>query len=252
MHQSFSIFLPSYPENLGNMFTIVKHVFQPLMDSIYPKLCISCGAGISSHDVVICESCFYRLPKTNFHFQPDNALEKVFWGRIPLFSAASYLYFRKKGMTQRILHAFKYKGVKEIGQDIGKVYGKLLSQSDRFNTIDYIIPVPLHREKLLKRGYNQSEWFGIGLQESSQMKLLPNSLIRTENTASQTRKNRFQRWENVETVFEIKNPEILSNKHVLLVDDIITTGATIEACAGVLMASGISKLSLACIATPVK
>jgi len=232
--------------------SIKHHFLIPLMESVYPRVCAACNFPLMIQESVICNACFYRLPKTNFHQETDNALEKIFWGRLPLFHAAAYLYFRKKGKVQHLLHQLKYKGLKEVGFEVGKRYGKILKESAHFQNIDLIIPVPLHPAKLIKRGYNQSEWFGLGLQESWGIPISITHLTKTENTQTQTKKNRYQRWENVETVFSINKSETLKNKNVLLIDDVITTGSTIESCGSLLVSSGINSLSLACIAAPIR
>jgi ComF family protein len=239
-------------ENAMLINSIKNHFWVPLLESVYPRVCAACNYPLLSQESVICNACFYRFPKTNFHNEPDNALEKIFWGRIPLLHAAAYLYFRKKGKVQHLLHQLKYKGLKEVGFEVGKRYGKILKDSTHFQHLDLIIPVPIHPAKLIKRGYNQSEWFGLGLQESMQIPVSTTHLVKTENTQTQTKKNRYQRWENVETVFAIQNQESLQNKNVLLIDDVITTGSTIESCGSLLVSSGIKSLSLACIAAPIR
>jgi len=191
---------------------------------------MACGKSLLNHEHNICTFCQYHLPRTNFHHEKENPISKLFWGKIMIETAASYFYFQKKGKVQRLMHQLKYKGQKEVGIYIGQLYGKELNTSKLYNTVEYIIPVPLHPNKEKKRGYNQSEMFAHGLAESMNITVDTSTLIRITATETQTKKSRFNRWENVKEVFKINNSEHLKNKHVLLVDDVITTGSTIESC----------------------
>lgn len=155
---------------------------------------------------------------------------RVFYGRVPLKQASSFYLYEKSGKIQRLLHAIKYEDQKELGYFLGKLFGNDLSIHPDFKEVDWVMPVPLHRKKLKQRGYNQSEWFAKGLAESLNKQLNTVSLERIVNTATQTRKKKFQRWENVEGIFRLDKTPDLANKHILLVDDVVTTGATIEAC----------------------
>jgi ComF family protein len=149
-------------------------------------------------------------------------------------SASSYLYFQKKGITQKLLHQLKYKGQKEVGRKLGLYYGYDLKEHLE---ADCIIPIPLHKSRLRTRGYNQSEWFGKGLSEAMEIPMDSGSVVRIRKTETQTRKGRYKRWENVEGIFAVMDPEKLAGCHVLLVDDVVTTGATLEACAQALVAA---------------
>ena len=202
---------------------------------IYPNLCAACGDVLLKNEITICTSCLFHLPKTNYHKYKDNPVSKTFWGRINIESAASIYYFTKSGNVQNMIHELKYKGNKKIGFYLGKMYGNELKHSDIFNNIDVIIPVPLHPKKEKKRGFNQSKIFADGLSISMNKPVDTISLIRTYSSESQTRKSRFNRWENVKEIFSIQHHENLINKNILLVDDVITTGATIEACGSLLL-----------------
>jgi ComF family protein len=215
---------------------------------IYPKICVACGKSLFKNEECICTYCHYHLPKTNFHLQNDNPIEKVFWGRINIHAASSFYSFGKGGKVQHLIHELKYKGQKNIGVTLGKLYGFDLKQSERFNTVDTIIPVPLHANKQRKRGYNQSEFFAQGLSESMSVATDFKTLYRGHESQTQTKKSRFGRWKNVESIFQLNNPEVLKNKHILLVDDVITTGATLEACAQTLLQVPDVKVSVATIA----
>ncbi|MCD6113584.1 MAG: ComF family protein, partial [Bacteroidales bacterium] len=210
--------------------------------------CMACGKSLYKNENCLCTYCLYHLPKTNFHLEKDNEVERVFWGRVRIESAASFLYFSKGGKVQKIMHKLKYKGRQEIGVFLGEQYGLELLNSDTFKNIDIIIPVPLHKMKLKKRGYNQSEKFAEGLSLSMKKPVSTDNLYRKIFSETQTKKTRYKRWQNVESIFDIKNPELLKSKHILLVDDVITTGATMEACVNVLKKVEDIKISIASIA----
>jgi ComF family protein len=215
----------------------------------YPRICYACGNALFSNEEMLCSYCRFHLPKTNFHQQAENPLSKVFWGRVKLENVSAYFYFSKGGKVQHLMHQFKYRGRHEIGVYFGKLYGTDLKQADSFRDVEMVIPVPLHPKKLRKRGYNQSEKFGAGLAQSMEIALESKILIRTYASETQTRKSRFSRWENVKEIFTVKEPEKIANKHVLLVDDVITTGATMEACANHLLeveGTRVNVASLAC------
>jgi ComF family protein len=218
----------------------------------FPRLCPACSNALLSKETLICFACKHRLPKTNFHLVADNPVSRLFWGRVPLAGASAYFYFRKEGRVQRLFHELKYRGGAEIGREVGRMYGKELLQSPVYSSAELIIPVPLHPAKLALRGYNQSDVFGEGLSEILSGQLSTDSLIRAVNTETQTRKGRFERWENVETVFKVENTEKLTGKTVLLVDDVITTGATLESCAGHLLKAGAASVAIICIAASLR
>jgi ComF family protein len=223
-----------------------------LLHLFFPRICSSCGEVLLRKETVICLTCKYTLPRTNFHLYQGNPVEQLFWGRAPIKAAAAFLYFRKEGNVQNMLYALKYQNAPEVGEEIGKLYGQELSKSNFYNDSELILPVPLHPGKQKIRGYNQSESFGRGLERLLPAEQVTDVLIKREATGSQTRKSRFARWENVETVFEIKDPKRILNKNILLVDDVITTGATLESCTQHLLKAGANSVSIACIAVPYK
>jgi ComF family protein len=180
---------------------------------------------------VICFKCLYHLPRTNFSFHRINPVSEIFWGRIDLDAVTSFLFFNKSGKVQRLMHNLKYRGRKDIGIFLGNLLGNELDKSPLFRNIDTVIPVPLHPIKQRKRGYNQSALIASGVSQAMKIELHLNNLVKVSNTASQTKKSRYERWKNVKNVFVITNEDALKHKHVLLVDDVITTGATIEASA---------------------
>ncbi len=226
--------------------------FQDFISLFYPNNCVACQNALYRNEYIICTSCLFHLPKTNYHLEKDNPISKIFWGRSDIEIAASFYFFIKAGKVQHLIHQLKYKGKKEIGIFIGELYGKELLKSEFFQNIDVIIPVPLHPKKEKKRGYNQSEMFGIGLSTSMQIPLDKTTLIRTYASETQTKKSRFKRWENVNEIFDLQNADLLENKHTLLIDDVITTGATIEACANMLKKIKDVKISIVSIAAATK
>jgi ComF family protein len=209
---------------------------------------MACGKSLFKYENCICTFCLYHLPKTNFHLAEDNPVSRLFWGKAQVYSAASMYFFYKKGRVQKLMHQLKYKGKKEIGIFLGNIYGKELSAAPLFKTVEFIIPVPMHPKKEKIRGYNQSEIIAIGLSQAMNAVTDTKTLIKSTKTETQTKKSRFSRWENVKEVFEIRNYDHLENKHVLLVDDVITTGSTLESC--ILNLSKVSgiKISVASIA----
>ncbi len=223
-------------------------LFDELLNLFFPITCASCGNTLFKNEKVICTFCLHHLPKTHFHNHPNNPLEKVFWGRVPLQAVVACYYFRKEGKVQHLIHQLKYKNRKDVGLYIGKAYGLELLTSVNFKDIDAIIPVPLHSSKLKKRGFNQSEIFATGLSKSMKKPIDISTLIRQKASETQTRKSRFNRWENVKEIFSLNDANIYTNKHVLLVDDVITTGATIEACVIELRKTPGIKVSIAAIA----
>jgi ComF family protein len=229
------------------MFTLKRYT-EDLINLLFPELCYGCGNLLYHGEKNICTACLYDLPYTDYHLHPDNLLAKQFWGRLPLEAAMAMLYFKKGTKVQNLLHGFKYKNQTQIGTYLGKLMGERLAKSQCYVDIDVIIPVPLHRKKLRLRGYNQSEYIAKGLAEELNIPMDIKSLTRIEATESQTKKARYTRYENMQGVFCVKNAEELANKHILLVDDVVTTGATLEACGNILLNHGVKKLSVAAIA----
>lgn len=219
-----------------------------LLELIYPSLCITCGERLVMQENYICLSCWLDLPAGHFETETDNKVARLFWGRVSVDKAVSWFQYRKGSRYQRLIHFIKYKGYKELGFEAGKRYGRILSDKNIFSDIDAIIPVPLHDRKLKTRGYNQSEWIAMGLADSLHKSLITDNLVRLIHTPTQTRKGRFERWQNVEGIFGLTTPLSIENKHILLVDDVVTTGSTLEACAMVLLKISGVKLSIATLA----
>lgn len=214
----------------------------------FPKLCQVCGTSLLYQEKVICLLCVVKLPRSNFHLFDDNPISRIFWGRVNLNAATSFLFFSKGGSVQKLIHNLKYRSNKETGYYLGELMSKDLLNSPLYYDIDCVIPVPLHKKKLKKRGFNQSEIIADGICSSFNLKTDTTSLIRSENTETQTKKSRYSRWKNVEGSFTVIEPSKLVGKHILLVDDVLTTGATIEACAQKLLEIPNSKVSVVTLA----
>lgn len=215
-------------QSLKNIFSSTLHLF-------YPHVCTGCGSDLLKENNLLCLHCINDLPYTNFATHNNNPVEKIFWGRIPVTAAHSEFYFTKESLLQHLIHQLKYKNNTAIGFYMGQIMGKSLLASNRFNNIDYLVPLPLYPDKEHKRGYNQAAVICNGMSDIMKVPVLTGNAARQRFTETQTRKHRTERWENVEGSFVIKDPVALRGKNILLVDDVITTGATIEACGSMLL-----------------
>jgi competence protein ComFC len=222
----------------------IKDVF----NLFYPEVCMCCKEHLTINEDVICLQCRHDLPLARFSHEQNNLVEKSFYGRIPLEQATALFYFLKKGKVQSLIHELKYNNQQQVGTFIGNWLSDEILDSNRFKMIDYIIPVPLHPKKLKKRGFNQVTTFGKSLSKNLKIPYLENLLVRKSSTKTQTKKVRFDRWKNVQELFFVENNLTLENKHILLIDDVITTGATLEACYVALNNSKNIKISIACMA----
>ena len=226
----------------------MENPFLHFFNLLFPNVCVACGDALNANEEQICLQCLYYLPKTNFHDTPENEMEQRFWGKVPIKRAAALFYFNKESSVQAILHQLKYKGNKEIGEILGRQLGITLNRCADFQNIDVIVPVPLHRNKLRKRGYNQSEWIAKGIAQKWNKPLDTDNLFRAIENPTQTKKGLYERWENVNDIFKLKDNSAFQEKHVLLVDDVMTTGATLEACAKAVLQSQNAKVSAAALA----
>ncbi len=224
------------------LLTAATHLF-------YPHLCIGCGSDLLQNDSLLCLRCITELPHTSFETHPNNPIERMFIGRLQLVAATSGFYFSKGDLIQYLIHELKYKGNKEAGIYLSEIMGTNMLLSNRFNNIDYLIPLPLFAEKEYKRGFNQAEVICRGISNSMNIPVLVKNVVRIRFTETQTKKHRTERWDNVNDSFKVTDSTVLKNKHILLVDDVITTGATLDACAQVLNNIEGIKISVATLAT---
>jgi ComF family protein len=218
---------------------------------LYPDLCQACGYPLLKGEEIICIRCQLQLPKTNFHRDAINPVIKHFWGKVPVHAATAYYFFHKGEKVQHLIHQLKYKNCPEVGQKVGRLLGNDLKQSELYKDVQVIIPVPLHADKLRVRGYNQSEYLANGVASAYEIKSA-NLVERLKHTETQTRKHRYERYKNVDKVFTVTEEKAVYNKHVLLIDDVITTGSTLAACAEELLKIEGTKVSIAAMAYAAK
>ncbi len=223
-------------------------MFENLINLFFPKACSGCNSFLLANENVICTVCRHEIPLTNHHKIENNEAVVKFYGRIPIEFAAALFYFHKKGIVQEMIHKLKYKGHQEVGTAIGYWYAEELKTIAVLDSVDYIVPVPLHKKRLKERGYNQVETFGRALSESMGIPYNDSVLIRNVYSKTQTKKNLLGRSEVVGSIFSAEYNEALHNKHFMLIDDVITTGSTLEACGRELLKIPGAKLSIVCMA----
>ncbi len=223
-------------------------MFEYLINLFFPKACSGCNSFLLANEKVICTVCRHEIPLTNHHKIENNEAIVKFYGRIPIEFAAALFYFHKKGIVQEMIHKLKYKGHQEVGTAIGYWYAEELKRIAELNSVDYIIPVPLHKKRLKERGYNQVEAFGKSLSESMSIPYNDSVLIRNVYSKTQTKKNLLGRSEVVGSIFSAVYDDSLQDKHFMLIDDVITTGSTLEACGRELLKIPGAKLSIVCMA----
>ncbi len=235
----------------GSFINLMKEIIESVLSLLFPRVCAACGKLLYKGEDTVCLSCRVLLPRTHFETDERNPIARIFWGRIPFHAVSACYYFSKHGKVQHLIHELKYKKNREAGLFLGRELATSLTQSEVFHSIDCIVPVPLHPKKLRKRGYNQSEVIALGMAEIMPVQLDTTTLRRAVASTSQTKKSRMARWENVKDIFELADPEKFAGKHVLLIDDVITTGSTIEACGRVLAQAPDIKISVAAAACAV-
>ena len=215
----------------------------------FPFNCFGCGNSLDEDELPVCNNCQLALPLTRYWEYPDNEVAKLFWGRLPLENATSLVYFIKDGLVQELLHQLKYNGKKEVGTILGGLLGEKLKGTS-FSEVDVIIPVPLHASRLKTRGYNQCDFIASGISTVLEKSNNNGIVQRLRANETQTKKGRYERWINVKELFRVEQPQFVLGKHVLLVDDVVTTGATLEACADALLQVPDTKVSVATLACP--
>lgn len=230
----------------------LKEIKDSFLHLLFPHLCTGCGSDILNEESVLCMRCIDAMPETNFEIHPNNPVEKTFWGRLPLVGATAQFYFTKESLMQHLMHQFKYKRNKDLGLQLGRIMGEQLKRSGRFEA-DALVPLPLFPAKEKRRGYNQATLLCEGMAKAMNIPVLDKVIIRPQHTETQTKRGRIERWKNMEGKFFLSNQEAIRNKHLLLIDDVITTGATLEACGNELLKAAGVRLSVAtlCVASRV-
>lgn len=223
-------------------------MFKNLINVFFPKVCFGCNSHLLANENIICTVCRHEIPLTNHHIHTDNEAFKKFYGKIPIEFASTLVYFHKKGIVQEMIHNLKYRGHEDIGAFLGEWQAENLKTLPITNTFDEIIPVPLHRKRLKERGYNQVSLFGLALSKKLKINYNPNILSRSVYSKTQVKKNLLNRTEVLEHIFEVNFSEKDYNKHFLLIDDVLTTGSTLEACGRELLKIPGAKISVVCMA----
>ena len=226
----------------------IKTLVENLSSLIYQKLCVICGEPLVENERFFCFACFLKLPETHYHLIPENQAIERLAGKVSLSKASSYFYYNKEGVAQKLVAEIKYRGNQHFGKWIGSYIANNMISSDFFEGIDYLVPVPLHKSKEKKRGFNQAEKIAEGIAQATGIKLETKNVFRGKANISQTRKSVFDRWKNTQNLFDMKDPKLFEEKHILLIDDVLTTGSTLEALAQCLLKSHGVKISILTLA----
>lgn len=230
------------------MLQTLKTYSTDLFHLFYPRICASCAESLNSSEKAVCLSCKYKYKRPKFHDDVENIVEKRFWGKVKVEAISAHAQFIKDGLLQKAIYELKYKQNTHVGVELGKELGYGLKNSERFKGVDLVLPVPLHRAKKRKRGYNQCDFIAEGVAKAMDIEWSPRHMRRNVYNISQTGKSRFARSKNTENIFEVYDDTYLDGRNILLVDDVITTGATIEACIKALGGLKNSKIFIASIA----
>jgi ComF family protein len=218
---------------------------------LFPRLCYACGNTLLRNERLICTECYILIPRTDYHLHEDNPVARLFWGRCRIERASAFSFYNKDSRIRKLIHNLKYKGIKDVGTELGKIYGQSLAGSEFLADVDLIIPVPLHPSKMRIRGFNQAEVIAEGFSASTGIEVSNEALLRVSHSDTQTKRSRFERWKNVEGIFVVNDPDKISGRHILLLDDVITTGSTLESCANELLKIGGVKVSVVALAVAV-
>ena len=228
--------------------SLFPELLRDFVSLIFPSYCLACEASLVKGESLVCSRCMLQMPQTNYHLDHDNPLKNRLACRLPVRLAMAMFKFSKSGRVQSLLHALKYRNEPALGVMLGNVYGDRLLTGNLKNAFDLIIPIPLHASRKRKRGYNQSAKFAEGLSQKLGIQFSDDLMERKVKTTTQTRKTKLKRWQNVMDVFHVNDREQLAGKNILLVDDVVTTGSTIEACGNYIIDAECASLSIACIA----
>jgi ComF family protein len=232
----------------------MKFLYDLLEDFIsllLPRLCCGCGTHLLRNENIICTECYVSIPRTDYHLAEDNPVSKLFWGRCNITRASAFSYYTRGSRIREIIHNLKYRGIREAGPEMGKIYAVSLKGSSFLDGVDLIIPVPLHKMKEQRRGFNQCDLICEGFSEISGIPVRKDLLKRVALSDTQTKRSRYERWLNVDGIFDITDPSEIEGKHILVVDDVITTGSTIEACATELLKVKDVKVSVIALAVAI-
>ncbi|RYC68261.1 ComF family protein [Spirosoma sordidisoli] len=232
------------------MFRFIRIALSDFADLLFPTLCLGCTRSLTANEKILCTRCRINLPETGQHRRADDDhILNKFAGKVPIQFVASYLHFSKGGIVQKLIHRIKYKGQKEAAREMALWYGDLLKrEGSKLPELDLLISVPMSKARLQQRGFNQAEWIAAGLSEALAVPMQADILVRKRFRSSQTRKNRIERWENVKNEFVVRQADVIQGLRVALVDDVLTTGATLEACAVALLQAGCSSVSVLTLA----
>lgn len=228
----------------------MKQYILGFLHLLFPYYCVHCDHQLYGFENVLCESCSAMLPRTEFNFKSGNPVERIFWGRVQLEMASSFLTFSKKGIVQKLMFELKYNGEIQVGRKLGMLFAQDILRLEAPPRFDIILPVPLHRIKLRKRGFNQCEAIAEGMSNTLGIPYSSDNLLRTVNNPTQTSRNRMDRWDNVDSIFKIAEADTLEGKHILLVDDVVTTGATLESACLALLSIPDIRISIVTLAFP--
>ncbi len=241
-----------YQPSFFSRVSAVRDIADDFLSLFLPRLCLVCGRHLVRGEEVLCTGCLLEMARTDYHLTRGNMLEQAFWGRCLVERAAAFSLYNRGSHIRKLIHQLKYACRKEVGVMLGRLYGSLLADSGFTDGIDFIVPVPLDPARERRRGYNQSSCIAAGIASRCRIAVRDDLLIRRRGAGSQTRRGRYERWENVEGLFAVRQPEMVAGRRLLLVDDVITTGSTIEACVSALHGAGCRDVSVVALAAAQK